>query len=289
MIANLHMHSIYSDGSETPETIVKLASQSDIDIIALTDHNTFDGYPRFTAKCKELNVNYIKGIEIDVAEREYGYRSEILAYFPYGNDQKISHILENKQKTRTERVMRAVERSKEQFKIENISYDELKEKVKSERGFDGMISNKHLYQYLDSKGVDMLGYNTMQASSVWLNIWTMKNIAVEYGLLEVIEEVTKAGGFAVVPHFGIHCKFSPELMDERENEYIKLLKAMKERGLWGVEIHPYRYTPQADMINQRVRKWAKKLSLNLTYGSDFHGGISTHNIFTAMSGEFTKF
>ncbi|MCQ2070869.1 MAG: PHP domain-containing protein, partial [archaeon] len=41
------MHSVYSDGTFTPEEIVLEAVKRKLDIIALTDHNTFDGIPEF--------------------------------------------------------------------------------------------------------------------------------------------------------------------------------------------------------------------------------------------------
>ncbi|HUN23792.1 MAG TPA: CehA/McbA family metallohydrolase [Anaerolineales bacterium] len=45
LIGNLHVHSVYSDGSGTPSHIIRAALNSGLDFLALTDHNVLvDGY-----------------------------------------------------------------------------------------------------------------------------------------------------------------------------------------------------------------------------------------------------
>ncbi|NLB69173.1 MAG: PHP domain-containing protein, partial [Lentisphaerae bacterium] len=50
---DLHIHSSFSDGSCTPEKLVELGKEQDIYAMALTDHDTMDGVPRFLAAAEE--------------------------------------------------------------------------------------------------------------------------------------------------------------------------------------------------------------------------------------------
>ena len=43
MILDLHTHSSVSDGTDTPTQLVRKASEQGLDVIGLTDHDTFDG------------------------------------------------------------------------------------------------------------------------------------------------------------------------------------------------------------------------------------------------------
>ena len=45
MFADLHMHSHYSDGTNSPEELVQLAKKNNVSVIALSDHDTMDGVP----------------------------------------------------------------------------------------------------------------------------------------------------------------------------------------------------------------------------------------------------
>lgn len=289
MIANLHMHSIYSDGAETPEKLAERAIENNIELISLTDHNTFDGYDRFSTACEKNGIMYIKGVEINAAQPEFNYKSEILAYFPNGGSEKIEPLLKSTREWRTKREIIAIERAAKLFNIKNLCYTELSEKALIDRGFNGMISNKMIYQYICSKGIELPSYPIFQNTQAWKQIWSMEKANMGNLLSETIETITNAGGFAVMPHFGKHCHFDPQFMRKEEAKLLSELSFLKDRGLWGVEMHPYRYLPQADGINQIVRNWAEKIGLNITYGSDYHGGISVHNQFDGMTGEFEGF
>ena len=50
---DLHTHSNYSDGTLTPEKLVELAKKENLSAIALTDHNTITGLPKFLKSAKE--------------------------------------------------------------------------------------------------------------------------------------------------------------------------------------------------------------------------------------------
>lgn len=78
---DFHVHSTASDGALTPEELVLFAKKRNLDIIALTDHNTIAG----TGKAVEYgNINGVKVIPgLELSTRYKGIRIHILGYFNY--------------------------------------------------------------------------------------------------------------------------------------------------------------------------------------------------------------
>ncbi len=63
MNCDLHTHSIYSDGTDTPEELIAQAEALGLSAVALTDHNTVAGLPRFLAAAEGKQVKPVPGIE----------------------------------------------------------------------------------------------------------------------------------------------------------------------------------------------------------------------------------
>lgn len=290
MKANLHNHSLYSDGDETPETVAKLAFDAGIEMVALTDHNTFEGFNRFDKACKGLNIKCIKGVEIDCVQPDIEYQSELLAYFPEGGNEVIDDLLRRKQIERLSRVERALKRAGEYFGRNDLQLSDIKKMAFEERGFEAiMLSNKLMHRYMLAKGIDMPEYAITQPSAWWKSFWSMKDIDTADSLFDTIELISNNNGFAVMPHFGYHCKLDTNNMIVNRDKYIERLRMMIKHGLWGIEMHPYSYLAQAAEINSIIREWANTLGLHITFGSDFHGKRSLHYKFNSMSGDFDGF
>src|SRR5699024_11027449 len=79
-----HIHSNYSDGSDNPEDIVKKAHDKQLDLIALTDHNTIDGINEFKQACIKYRQNALAGIEVSTSYQ--GQEIHLLGYFNLEND-----------------------------------------------------------------------------------------------------------------------------------------------------------------------------------------------------------
>ena len=63
---DLHCHSTFSDGSLTPEELIDAAEKIRLTALALTDHDTVAGLPRFLAAAVNRKVRAIPGIELSV-------------------------------------------------------------------------------------------------------------------------------------------------------------------------------------------------------------------------------
>ena len=66
MTCDLHIHSVFSDGTLTPREIIDKAIDSGLSAIALTDHNTIDGLSDFISASKGKNIEIVLGSEFSV-------------------------------------------------------------------------------------------------------------------------------------------------------------------------------------------------------------------------------
>ena len=64
MIVDLHTHSYYSDGVLSPKDIVMKAVDNGCDFLSLTDHDSVEGLTEASICSKDLNLNFIQGVEI---------------------------------------------------------------------------------------------------------------------------------------------------------------------------------------------------------------------------------
>lgn len=67
--ADLHMHSIFSDGVEDPETLAKRAKDNGVELISLTDHDETEGLERMRAAAAENGMDFVNGVEVSA---DYG-------------------------------------------------------------------------------------------------------------------------------------------------------------------------------------------------------------------------
>ena len=67
---DLHTHSIFSDGSFSPEEIIAEAKRQDL-VVALTDHNTVSGLPAFMEAAKAQGVTAVPGVELSTVCEEH--------------------------------------------------------------------------------------------------------------------------------------------------------------------------------------------------------------------------
>lgn len=63
-ICDLHVHSVYSDGTCSPEELIRLAEDAEVAVLALCDHNTVAGLQSFREAARQSNVTAIAGVEL---------------------------------------------------------------------------------------------------------------------------------------------------------------------------------------------------------------------------------
>ena len=139
---DLHMHSIYSDGTKTPAELVKIAKGAGLFCISLTDHDCIDGLSELKNAAASNGIEIIEGVELSL---KYKCTLHMLAYFPNGGISKMQPFFDKLKKERSERnpkILDALNRLGY-----NISFDD----VLAEAGDSHVIGRLHFAKALISR------------------------------------------------------------------------------------------------------------------------------------------
>jgi 3',5'-nucleoside bisphosphate phosphatase len=106
---DLHTHTSFSDGSQTPTELVEEAASRGLAALAVTDHDTVDGLPEALAAGERLGVQIIPGVEINLEHDRV--TMDMLGYFLAGPpSDELQRELAELRAYRTERNLRMVDR-----------------------------------------------------------------------------------------------------------------------------------------------------------------------------------
>lgn len=247
---DLHCHSVFSDGSLTPEELAALAQSCGLTALALTDHDTTDGIPRFITACEKSGVRAIGGVEISV-DFEPG-TMHMLGYFIDLKNSHLQDALHNIRDGRAIRNRKIFERLCE-LGME-LDWNELL----SMAGDGGVVGRPHFAQAMISRGY------AADKSEVF-NRWLAKGkpgyvdrfrLTPEAG----IAAIKAAGGLAVLAH--------PFSLGLQPGELRATVESLAGYGLQGIEVfYPMH---KHDQLSYYLRL-TKEFGLVATGGSDFHG------------------
>lgn len=104
--ADLHLHTLFSDGTFTPEELAQRGAQLGLVAMALTDHDTVEGCARMGQACQSLGLEFISGTEL-TAEYE-GHEVHLLGYFLDDRQPKLLAEIKKFQAVRHERILEMV-------------------------------------------------------------------------------------------------------------------------------------------------------------------------------------
>ena len=79
--ADLHSHTNHSDGLLEIDELLKLAQEAEIEVLAITDHDTTDQYEEIREKAKEIGIRTVKGVEISCYDYQVDKKVHIVALF----------------------------------------------------------------------------------------------------------------------------------------------------------------------------------------------------------------
>ena len=106
--ADLHLHTIFSDGTYTPEELTGRAQQLGLAALALTDHDTVEGCARMNAACQQAGLEFIPATEL-TAEFDDN-ELHLLGYFVDTQNPRLLAEMAKFQKVRQERIHEMVAR-----------------------------------------------------------------------------------------------------------------------------------------------------------------------------------
>lgn len=246
---DLHTHSRYSDGSNTPDEIIELAHAAGLSAIALTDHDRLDGIESARARSEKLKIDFVPGVEISCIFEKGTLH--LLAYFLEPTQGPLQDRLGEMQAARTKRNEEMAVKLKEAQLP--ITWDELMEEAGGPN-----LGRPHFAAVMVRKGI----VSTIQeAFDKYLAKGKPFYVPkVQITTPEAIKLALDSGALPVIAH--------PSTLGLNYGDLQKYLAEMARYGLVGVESYYSRYSPQerADLISL-----AKSLDLVPTGGSDYHG------------------
>jgi 3',5'-nucleoside bisphosphate phosphatase len=242
--ADLHLHTLFSDGTFTPEELARRGGEVGLAAMALTDHDTVEGCGRMAKACRALDIEFIVGTELTAqfADKEV----HLLGYFIDPCSAKLVEEIKKFQTVRQSRIHEMTAR-----------LNEMGVPLRAETVF--ALANcqspgrPHVARALVQEG---LCASMDEAFEKYLKkgrrAWVPK---FKISALDAIALIHQAGGLAVMAHPGLnHC-------DEN-------IPPLAGQGLDGLECFHTKHTPK---MSKRYINLATRLNLLVTGGSDCHG------------------
>lgn len=244
---DLHIHTTASDGTCTPEQVVRLAKKKGFSLISVTDHDTMGGVKEAMEAGEKWNVEVIPGVEISA-----GVQLEVhmLGYGMQPDHPVMVEMMEDMRAARVERMVRMIEN------LRKMGIPITQEEV--EAIADGAIGRPHIARVMIAHGVVP---DVRTAFREYIGVGApayaeRRKMTSE----QVIRNIRDAGGVPVLAHGGLLRLTQVEL-----NEWID---HMTRAGLMGLECYHNAHTPAMERF---LRNAAEQRGLLITGGSDFHG------------------
>jgi 3',5'-nucleoside bisphosphate phosphatase len=247
---DLHTHSRASDGTESPGELVRAAAAAGLDVVALTDHDTAEGWPEAERAAREIGIELVRGMEISA--RHDGHGVHLLAYLPDPTYPPLLAALQLVLDGRTARLPAMLER------LRGLGIAIEHEDVRRVAGDAVATGRPHVADALIGLGVVV---DRKEAFSRYLNPGRPA-YAKRYAapLEEMLGVVAEAGGVTVIAHpWGRHGLDRP---DEAT------LAELAANGLTGIEVD---HQDHDAATRDRLRAIARNLGLVVTGSSDYHG------------------
>lgn len=246
---DLHVHSNYSDGTLTPQELIREAKKQKVEILSLVDHDNYKGIEEITEHGKNEGIEVIPGIEISatVGVQEF----HILGYYIDYKNEEWNTFIEESQKNRLNQLSQMCQ------KLNTMGYNISWERVLA------ISEGKTLGTYLLGICLMEAGYaqDVEDATQKLLGknkpaFIPRKNILP----VDAVKLILKCQGIPVLAHSFI----------SHNTNYIHELK---ENGLKGIEAYYPRHTEEQIGILKEI---AKKEQLIVTGGTDYHGPFGPH-------------
>lgn len=249
MKPDLHMHTTASDGVLSPRALVDFAVQRGVTLMAITDHDTFDGAD--SLRGVETPIPVITGVELSMADMKG------LHLLGYGLTdapelRKTVRILAER---RLNRAARMVEKLTEMgFPLD---YDELCANC------EGTVGRPHIARAMVAKGYVR---STEQAFNKYIGDDCPAYVPNERLTMAEALPMLRRNGF--VPVLAHPAELEKDVMTTR-----MLIEAWQTQGLMGVEVY---HPSQQKRGYAWLDAYARRLGLLVTGGSDYHCDDQRH-------------
>ncbi|MGW7685292.1 PHP domain-containing protein [Kribbella sp. NPDC054772] len=251
MRIDLHTHSNRSDGTDPVDVLMTHARQAGLDVIALTDHDTADGWVDGRRAAEELGIGFLPGLEISC--KLDGISVHLLGYLPDPAYPPLAADLQVVREGRTDRIPTIVAR------LNSIGVPLTVDEVLAQATGTPSVGRPHVADALVANGTVA---NRSEAFDKYLadgRAGHVPHYAIEPG--RAIDLVREAGGVPVIAHpWG---RSSYKVMTEDT-----VARLVQDHGLAGIEVDHQDHSPES---RDALRAIANNLGIIYTGSSDHHG------------------
>lgn len=259
--ADLHCHSVVSDGTLTPEALASRAKANGVELWALTDHDEIGGQQRAAAAAREHGMRYLTGTEVSVT-----FAGETVHIVGLGFDPEDEALRQGLARTRGGRDLRAQDMAAD---LARVGIRGAYEGALRYVGNPALISRTHFARFLVEAGVCK---DTSEVFRKYLTEGKPGYVPHRWATLaEAVGWITRAGGMAVIAH--------PARYRFTANEEFALFSEFKAHGGRGVEVVTGSHTA-AEAV--KYGETAREFGLAASRGSDFHSPNESHTDLGAL-------
>ena len=253
--ADLHCHSVVSDGTLTPEELAARAKANGVELWSLTDHDEISGQHRAAAAARSQGMAYLTGTEISVT-----FAGNTVHIVGLGFDPDNTALAQGLAATRAGRGERAQEMAAQ---LAQVGIHGAYEGALKFVGNPELISRTHFARFLVETQVCR---DTNEVFRKYLTEGKPGYVPHRWATLgDAVRWITEAGGLAVIAH--------PARYKFTANEEYALFSEFKAHGGAGVEVVTGSHTA-AEYVTYAAM--AEEFGLAASRGSDFHSPDESH-------------
>ncbi|WP_317643668.1 PHP domain-containing protein [Bombiscardovia apis] len=249
---DLHCHTVFSDGTRTPEQMVVEAQTLGLAGVAITDHDTTQGWAEARAAGTAHQLPVMLGTEITADDA--GVSVHMLAYRYDEHNAALAQLFEQTRQARLERARKMVALMARDYPI---SWESVLAQVKE--GERTTVGRPHIADALVAAGVYQTRSEAFAGACSAQSPYYLPTPSPS--AQEVVQAVKAAGGVAVVAHPGAVNRNRVLLSDQQ-------IKQLADLGLDGLEVW---HRDNDDQQRERLLGLAERFRLLVTGGSDWHG------------------
>lgn len=248
--ADLHVHSHYSDGADSVETIIQKAKKAGVTVISFVDHDTVAGWEEKQRIAKAYGIQAIPGVEISAYDVKRQRKVHILGYQFDPVAPAITALCQDVLARRHAHSLWQL------AQIQQAGFHlDLQVVMESARP-SATIYKQHIMKQLTD-----LPYSSVEYQFLYKSLFKGQGVAageIDYvPAADAVRAIVSDGGLAVVAH--------PGQLDSYE-----LVPELLEAGLGGIEQNHFDHSAED---HQRVEKLEQQYKLVMTGGSDYHGAF----------------
>lgn len=267
---DLHIHSIASDGTLSPDEILSLAQEQRLGAISITDHDTLEGSTAAQQIDCPLGVKLLSGVEISAAPPSFAPFSGSLHILGYGfdlNDSELNRmlmVLQEARKNRNPEILR---------RLSHLGFDITLNDIVREVG-GGQIGRPHIARVMVARG---FVHSIDEAFDKYIGQGKPAYVdKFRIPCRQALDIVLGAGGISVLAH--------PFLLNISNRDDLEhFIISLKEMGLEGIEAYYPEHPPEETLYYEHL---ANKLGLLMTGGTDFHGSLKPEIQMGTGNGDF---